>query len=298
MSDIGLVQKTIWILRAVAARPEGIGLSDVARASGIPKATSHRILTILEREGWLTSDPDSRRFRVSLGLLFLLGGLLDQESAYGHAQSVLRDLAEKTQETAGLDQLMPPSVMVVAQVQGPFLISHGMSPVPRMLPAWRTSTGKALLAWQDPESVREEFTADLERQPSPRFRDFDAFLAELAGIRERGYAYAYNELEEGAAAVAAPVHVGNAVPYAIWIGGPTYRVTEDLIPSLAEHVVEAAGRIGRVLEMSRRSGGFGDQLQPTSGRLVAQRAVPRTGTATDSALSADAGPAGADDTEG
>lgn len=273
MSDAGLVQKTIWILRAVATRPDGIGLSDVARTSGIPKATCHRILTILEREGWLTADPDSRRFRVSLGLLFLLGGLLDQESAYGHAESVLRDLADKTQETAGLDQLVPPSVMVVAQVQGPFLISHGLSPVPRMLPAWRTSTGKALLAWHDAESVRSEFEEDLGNQRSPKFADFDAFLAELAGIRERGYAFAYNELEEGAAAVAAPVHVGSTVPYAIWIGGPTFRITEERIPALAEQVMEAAGRIGRVLEMSRRAG-FGDQLRSTSGRQ-STRSSPR-----------------------
>ncbi|WP_020577780.1 IclR family transcriptional regulator [Actinopolymorpha alba] len=287
MSDIGLVQKTIWILRAVAAHPEGIGLSDVARASGIPKATCHRILGILEREGWLTADPDSRRFRVSLGLLFLLGGLLDQESAYGHAQSVLRDLADEAQETAGLDQLVPPSVMVVAQVQGPFLISHGLSPVPRMLPAWRTSTGKALLAWQDTENIRKEFAEDFQDNPSEKFADFDAFLAELATIRERGYSVAYNELEEGAAAVAAPVHVGNSVPYAIWIGGPTYRLTQDRIPALAESVMAAAARVGRVLEMSQRATAFPDggagHPRPTSGQLITQRSVRRAATDADPA---------------
>lgn len=266
-SDAGLVQKTIWILRAVAAHPDGIGLSDVARSSGIPKATCHRILGILEREGWLTSDPDTRRFRVALGLLFLIGGLLDQESAYGHAQIVLKELADRTQETSGLDHLVPPSVMVVAQVTGPFLISHRINPVPRMLPAWRTSTGKALLAWQDAEAVREEFADDFADRPSQKFATFDDFLAELARIRQCGYSVAYDELEEGAAAVAAPVHVGKRTPYAIWIGGPTYRLTQERIPELAEEVMAAAAKVGRVLEISQRSGALPDPLRPTSGQV-------------------------------
>lgn len=268
-SDAGLVQKTIWILRAVAAHSDGIGLSDVARASGIPKATCYRILGILEHEGWLTSDPETRKFQVSLGLLFLIGGLLDQKSAHGHVQLVLKELAEETQETAGLDQLIPPSVMVVAQVTGPFLISHRINPVPRMLPAWRTSTGKALLAWQDIDAVREEFADDFADGTSSKFATFDEFLAELAAIRERGYSVAYNELEEGAAAVAAPVHVGKRTPYSIWIGGPTYRLTEERIPELAEKVVTAANKVSRVLEISRRSGdALPEPLRPTSGQVT------------------------------
>ena len=68
-SEAGLVRRTIWLLRAVAAHPEGVGLSEVAREAGIPKATCYRVLTVLERESWLTLDPITRRYRVSLGLV-------------------------------------------------------------------------------------------------------------------------------------------------------------------------------------------------------------------------------------
>lgn len=250
MSDVGLVQKTVWVLRTVAAHSDGLGLSGVARESGLPKATCHRILTILEREKLLTADPETHRYRVSLGLLFLVGGLLDQEAAYGHAQEILRELSELTQETAGLDQLAPPAVMVVAQVQGPHLISHAKKPVPRTLPVWTTSTGKALLAWQDEREVRERFGGDFAEHPPHDFVDLDAFLAHLGTVRECGYGYAFNELEPGAAAVAAPVRVGGDVPYSIWIGGPSFRVTQERIPHLAEQVIAAADRLGKILEFS------------------------------------------------
>lgn len=250
MSDVGLVQKTVWILRVVAAHPQGVGLSDVSREASIPKATCHRILTLLEQENWLTVDRETHRYRVSLGLLFLVGGLLDQEAAYGHAQSVLRELSEATRETAGLDQLAPPSVMVVAQVQGPHLISHAMKPVPRTLPVWTTSTGKTLLAWQDEKAAREQFGEDFQQHQPHDHVDLNAFFKYLGEVRERGYGYAFNELEPGAAAVAAPVHVGDQVPYAIWIGGPSFRLTRERIPTLAGQVIDAANRLGKILEIS------------------------------------------------
>ncbi|TWH65942.1 DNA-binding IclR family transcriptional regulator [Micromonospora olivasterospora] len=166
-SEAGLVRRTIWLLRAVAAHPEGVGLSEVAREAGIPKATCYRVLTVLERESWLTLDPVTRRYRVSLGLLSIVGGLLDGGGAYGHMREVLRNLAEETRETAGFDVLLPPKVMVVAQAPGPSLIGQTLKPVPRTQPVWATSTGKVLLAALSPDAVRADFTEEFAEHAPP-----------------------------------------------------------------------------------------------------------------------------------
>jgi IclR family transcriptional regulator, acetate operon repressor len=244
--ETGLVQKTIWILRAVAARSDGAGLSEIARAAGIPKATCYRILHTLEEEAWLVRDSHNR-YRVSLGLLLLVGSLLDQGSEHGHALAILRDLSAEVEETSGLDQLVAPSVMVAAQVQGPHVISHTSKPVPRMLPPWTTSTGKVLLAWTDPDVVREQFAEDYSaRGPGS---DFEAFLGGLGEVRRQGYGFAFDEMEEGLAAVAAPVRVGASVPYSIWVSGPSYRITRERIPELAVPVRKAADKLSRILQI-------------------------------------------------
>lgn len=250
MSEAGLVRRTIGILRAVAAHPQGIGLSDVAREAGIPKATCYRVLSVLERESWLTVDPHTRRYRVSLGLLSVVGGLLDRDGAYGHMRAVLAELAEETQESAGFDVLLPPNVMVVAQVSGPFLIAQTRGQVPRTQPVWTTSTGKVLMAALPPDVVRAEYGADFAAHPPANYADVGQFLAALDEVRRRGFAIAYDELEVGAAAVAAPVRVRDAVPYAVWIGGPTYRITRDRIDGLAEAVVKAANRLSQLLSIT------------------------------------------------
>lgn len=246
-NEAGLVRRTIVVLRTVAAHSEGIGLSDVARESGIPKATCYRVLGVLERESWLTLDVHTRRYRVSLGLLSIVGGLLDRDGAYGHMRDMLRRLAEETSETCGFDVLLPPDVMVVAQVPGPYLIGHTLKPVPRTQPVWATSTGKAFLAYQDPERVRAEFGAEYEAKAPATLGTFDAFLDSLIEVRELGYAVARDELELGAASVAAPIFVGDSVPYALWTGGPTYRFTHERIDELADLVRKAARLLGELL---------------------------------------------------
>lgn len=249
-SEAGLVRRTIWLLRTVASHPEGVGLSDIARQAGIPKATCYRVLTVLERESWLTLDPVTRRYRVSLGLLSIVGGLLDGGGAYGHMREVIRQLANETKETAGFDVLLAPQVMVVAQTQGPALIGQVPKPVPRTQPVWATSTGKVLLAGLPEEQVRAEFADEFTRLAPPEVGSFEDFVQSLAEVRERGYAYSVDELEQGAASIAAPVPVRGATPYAVWIGGPSYRLTHDAILDLSTTVRASARQLSDLLSVS------------------------------------------------
>ncbi len=246
-SESGLVRRTIWVLRAVAAHPNGVGLSEIARESGIPKATCYRVLSVLERESWLTLDDDTRRYKVSLGLLSIVGGFLDTNGGYRHMRQVIADLAATTEETCGFDVLHPPNVMVVAQVAGPKLIGQTAKPVPRTQPVWSTSTGKVLLAMQDPARWREDYGADIEAHAPESLGGVDRFVETLETIRERGYAYSRDELEDGATSVAAPVRVGDAYPYAVWIGGPSFRLTPEWVEGIAPQLLEASAKLGELL---------------------------------------------------
>ena len=92
-----LVRKTATVLRAIAAGGDGIGLSDVARATALPKATCLRILNDLIDEQLVVLDPDSKRYAVGFGALSLVGGLLGSESANVHIRHELRRLADVTE---------------------------------------------------------------------------------------------------------------------------------------------------------------------------------------------------------
>lgn len=246
--DPGQIQKTVAIVRTVAAHPDGIGLSELARACGVAKATCYRILTALEREGWIVSDPVTKRSRLSLDLILMTESVATGGSLTRYVRDVLADIAAATGETAGIDTLTGSQVTVLMEASGPHLIGHAPRPVPRLLSSWRTSTGRVLLAFNDPELGRRDFDDEVAAgRTTGGFASYDDFVGELERVRAQGYAVTRSQLEEGLTAIAAPVLVDGVARYAVWTSGPNYRLDERIDAAVAA-VTERAARLARLLE--------------------------------------------------
>ncbi len=228
-------------------------LSEVARVASVPKATCLRILNDLSDEQLVVFDPDAKRYAVGFGALSLVGGVLDAESAHVHIRHELRRLADVTEETSGLDILVGADVVVIAQVQGPSTIGYSPSGVPRTLETWNTSTGKVLLAQLDTKQLRSTHRTALDAVATTaafagRRSSIGCSRRPRARLRDR----LRDEMEVGAAAVAAPVRVDGEVVAAAWIGGPSFRITPDRVPAIADEVVALAKVLGDILEVTRR----------------------------------------------
>ena len=108
--------------------------------------------------------------------------------------------------------------------------------------------------------------------------------AELADIREVGYAVNYGLTSPDEVGIAATVrdHRGEVVG-AVILAAPLYRVLADAVPCLAGHVVQAASDIGARLgrPAAAPAGGRGARRPARSG--VAQAALSRVGSRSASA---------------
>ena len=70
--------------------------------------------------------------------------------------------------------------------------------------------------------------------------------AELVAARDLGYALTSDELEIGLAAVAAPIRsLDGGVIGAVAVSGPTFRIHEATIPTIAARVLTAAAQISQ-----------------------------------------------------
>ena len=245
--DAGLVQKTVHIVRAVAAHPDGVGLSEVARVTGFSKATCFRILTALEDEGWLHSDPVTRHFSLSLDLFLLISSQHTAERRSALIDDVLRGVAAEVEEAAGLDRLDQQAALVLREFSGPHQIGHMLRAVPRRLSAVRTSTGRVMLAHGDRGLARELFEADAASGAPLSIADASEFDAMLDQVVERGYAVSSDELEPGLTAIAVPVRVEDEVSYSTWVSGPTYRMQVRERPQVVATLQGAAERLSVLL---------------------------------------------------
>jgi DNA-binding IclR family transcriptional regulator len=109
------------------------------------------------------------------------------------------------------------------------------------LPAHCTSTGKALLASCDPQAVRLLYPRERLPVLTPHsLNSRKALEAELAIVRERGYATSTEESEDGVASVATLLGDFAGSKYALNISAPVTRMTEVTQKEFAAQVLQAA----------------------------------------------------------
>lgn len=248
ISGAQVVDRVADILEAFLWLGPELGVSELARAIGLTKATAHRLLASLRNREFVAQDPATRRYRLGMRM-WELGAIARASMDWlAEAKPELEVLAAQIGETAHLAVLDDDQVLYVEKVESVHSLRMP-SQVGRRLPAHCTGVGKALIAFL-PE---DRLSAVIAHRGLPRFTahtitDPVALNAALETIRANGYATDNEEIEEGLRCIGAPVrdHTG-AVIAAISIAGPASRLPEDDTPRLAAQVRSAADAISNRL---------------------------------------------------
>ncbi len=238
------VDNALKLLLLLGEQPQ-IRLSEATRYLGVASSTAHRLLAMLAYRGFVRQDPVSKAYLPGpslTGVAFAVFSRIDIERS---AAPIMRGLSEQLRETVHIGTLDGADVRFVAAVEGPAAVRVA-SRLGRSMPAHCTSTGKVLLAAL-PESVLRQLLPgeELERITPHSIGSRTTLEAELARIRERGYAVNREESEEGVASVAVPIPTrAPGLRLALNAAAPQGRLREALYPSVAAALAEAAKKIG------------------------------------------------------
>lgn len=214
VTGVGVLDKAVQLLRAVADQPRT--LQGLQAATGIPRATAHRLAVALEAHGLLRRDPDGRfDLGPELGALGRIVGerfpLADQ------ALPALERLRDATGESAQLFVREGANRRCVLSLQSP----HA-------------------LRWIVPEGVL--FPLDVGSA--------GRVLSGAAG--GHGWIESVEEREAGVASVSAPVlDAGGAVVAAVSVSGPVERMTRQPGRVFGDRVVAASQEIAQLLASER-----------------------------------------------
>jgi DNA-binding IclR family transcriptional regulator len=252
MSNIQSVQRAFAILRAVAANPKGLGITEIAHQVGLPISTVARLLTTLEGEQAIERVPNRVGFRIGAGTIALVLQVPYHRHLTILARPCLLELAEITREAVGLCLLDGDWLHVVDLIRSQRRVQVANAAGERF-PLYATSPGKVLLA-SLPEETRERYLArPLQPFTSKTLTDADMLRQQLITIREQGYAWAFEELDE-IAGVSAPIYADTGkVVAAVNLYGPSFRFPPDgQTDEITSLVVEAAHKItARMREYSK-----------------------------------------------
>jgi len=215
-------------------------LKDVSDALGIPKSTTHGILHAMHGKGYLTVDPETKRYAVSLRLVGRLSATPTVEILRQRARRHLERLSTTLGETTKLIAFERTHSVAIDFVDGTGPLKYAVT-LGQRWPFHATGGGKLYLAQFDDERLREMLTEGPLEQITPQtVVDVDALVGEVAEVRRKGWAGQREEIHAGIAGFAAPVvDAAGKLLAALVVMGPTARVDEQADGILAALLAEA-----------------------------------------------------------
>jgi len=246
-------EKTVQIVHRIASVLQAfgnqglLGITDLASVTGLPKSTTHRLVTALVNEGLLVQDEDSHKYALSLRVTALGASILSSHTVRKSARPILMELRDQTHESVHLAVLEGMEAVII-DTEDSYFVVRAVNVPGQHLPAHAVSTGKVLLAYQWEVRLREILNhMNLARYTDRTITDPRLLLEELRHVRANGYAISCGELEDGIDAVAAPIfdHL-NTVVAAVSIGGPSERCRPRQ-PELIAAVTRAGHQISQAL---------------------------------------------------
>jgi len=189
------VERALRLLTAVAARPEGAGVRELARACGLKAPTAQALLKTLAAHEFLAFDPDSRRYRLGVAAARLAAGS-PVEALRTFVRPAVSRLHAQFGETAAALAWLAGRAQVIdwRQSEHALAVTH---PDQEVTQPHRLASGRVLLAFQPP-AVLAAYLAGLDAPTAGLAR-------ELQAIREARWAETENLGGSGIVAVAAPV---------------------------------------------------------------------------------------------
>ncbi len=236
-------------LRAVAAHePDGATTSTLARATGLARPTSHRLLGSLLEEGLVDRDADTGRWRLGPELYLLGGAARSRYDVTAIARPVVRRLSVATGESAFFSARRGEETVCLVREDGSFPIRSHVLHEGIRFPLGVASAGLAVLAHLPDAEVRAYLArADLVTDYGPQ-HSARRLRERIAAVREVGYAVNPGLLVEGSWGMGAAVFDDAERPqWALSLTGIEQRFGAARQRELGELLLRAAHELTRTL---------------------------------------------------
>lgn len=201
---LGTVGRVGMVLELFTQESPEWGVSEVAKALGIPRTTAHELLSSLAQIG-LLHRMSTGRYKLGFRLLSLAQTLL--------ANTPWRDVAHR--EMVRLHACTG-AVVQLAAYDGGALICLEQNPAPMGFPlaaGWGvhcSALGKVMLAGKPDKALEGLLELPLQARTPCTITAPEELRSEILRVRTQGYAYEIEEQEKGFCAVAAPIRNHNA----------------------------------------------------------------------------------------
>jgi IclR family acetate operon transcriptional repressor len=237
------LRRALILMEHLAAQPGGQGISELSRALEIPKNSVFRITATLLSFGYLERRADNT-FALGPKVLALAHAAMDDQNLVGKSLDVLAALRDETGETALVGTLADGEGVVLEELPSPHPIKVTVT-LGWRFPVHTAAPAKAMLAAM-PEAERQTLLAAVRftRFTPHTITSRREYEEALATVQAQGFAFDHSEEVEGISCVAAAILDARGRPIgAIWVTGPSFRISDREVAAIAPAVRRAAATV-------------------------------------------------------
>jgi DNA-binding IclR family transcriptional regulator len=240
--------KVVRVLDCFTVNRRSLSLAEICNLTGFPRSTTHRLLASMKEVGFLEQARERDEYRLGLRLFEFGNIVLANLDLHREGRAIVESLHRLTGQTVHLAVFDGLRAVVVQRAE-----ASGESNTPATFvensPAHCTSVGKAILAYQPPETFAKVVAAGLQRFTETTITSETDLVAELDATRQRGYAIDDGEHKPGLRCVGAPIrNQAGHVFAAISVSAPAVQLpmadTEELSKIVTYHANQISRRLG------------------------------------------------------
>ena len=246
------IRRVVRILNALAREPEGgFRLSEISRATGLHKATAHRMLAALMDEGFVEQVADQQRYRLGIEL-FVLGSAVNVRfEIKSLARPSLARVCHATQDTAYLSIRRGFDAVCIDRLEGDYPIKTLTLNIGSVRPLGVGAGSMALLAFLPDREIEEVIAENASRLANYPKLTPETILRIVRETRERQFSLNDGGVIDGMSAVGVPIlDVRGQLVAALSVAA----ISERMLPERRLSIVETLWREAKRLSHLYSSG--------------------------------------------
>jgi DNA-binding IclR family transcriptional regulator len=243
------VERTIALLRSVANyNDQGARLSDIARACALHTSTTHRILSILVAEGFVTHDRVSKLYHLGIEL-YRLGMAAHQYLIRDRFRSTLEKIERETEDTVFLLIRSGNDALCIDRIEGTYPIRTIPIDIGSRRPLGIGVASLSLIAFLPPAEFEAVLAANASRYPQYKNLSADDIRQLAIESREAGYVVSLGLFHDNIISIGIPVFDSHShVVASIAVSAISQRMTPNrrkYIYQIVKKVLKIEG-VGKV----------------------------------------------------
>lgn len=246
-SAVKTIDRLVQVLNCFSLERPSWSLAELSEQLDLPRSTLHRFLVSLQLHGILRRDA-GKRWRMGYRL-FIWGSLAVESTGLRHiARPIMEELVVTSGETVILTVYQGYDVVCIEKAETSQSVRLALG-VGAHHPPHAGASSKVLTAYLPTDQIHALIAEKgLPKLCANTITDPDELLAELARIRQLGYAESYEETDPDAWGVATPIRDWRGeVVAAIGVAGPSTRHSQETVRRCVALCRDAAQRISSLL---------------------------------------------------